>query len=104
MAEDVQATGSVEEVDEAPQRRRVWRGPWRSVILPLLVVSVIAGAIWWLDYRPDSGSSSVYDAKYGPVEMPAGLAPPGWSVEAAVGCRASDFLLKQHDDGWILLR
>ena len=48
MAEDLQATGPVE-VDESPQRRRVWRGPWRSVILPLVVVGAIAGAIWWLD-------------------------------------------------------
>src|SRR3989304_4451947 len=56
MAEDLQATGPVE-VDESPQRRRVWRGPWRSVILPLVVVGAIAGAIWWLGYRPDAGSS-----------------------------------------------
>ncbi len=83
MAEDAQASGPVEEVDEAPQRRRVWRGPWRSVIFPLLVVSAIVAVIWWLDYRPDSGSSSVYDAKYGPVEMPAGLAPPGMAVAGA---------------------
>ncbi|MFB3052450.1 MAG: hypothetical protein ACE1ZT_01125, partial [Dehalococcoidia bacterium] len=85
MAEDAQASGPVEEVDEAPQGRRVWRGPWRSVILPLLVVGAIAGAIWWLDSRPDSGSSSVYDATYGPVERPAGLAPPGMAVEADEG-------------------
>ena len=66
MAEDLQATGPVE-VDEAPQRRRVWRGPWRSVVLPLVVVGAIAGAIWWLDYRPDSDVSP-YDARFGPVD------------------------------------
>lgn len=103
MAEDAQASGPVEEVDEAPQHRRVWRGPWRSVILPLLVVGAIVGAIWWLDYRPDSGSSSVYDAKYGPVEMPAGLAPPGMAVGAKEGSLAPDFLLKTLDDGEIRL-
>ncbi len=101
MAEEAQASGPVEEVDDAPQRRRVWRGPWRSVILPLLVVGVIVAAIWWLEYRPDSGSSSVYDARYGPVEMPAGLVPPGMSVEASEGSLAPDFLLKTLDGGEI---
>ena len=103
MAEDAQASGPVEEVDEEPRGRRVWRGPWRSVIFPLLVVSAIAAVIWWIDYRPDSGSSSVYDAKYGPVEMPAGLAPPGMAVEAEEGSLAPDFLLKTLDDGEIRL-
>ncbi len=102
MAEDAQASAPVEEVDEAPQGRRVWRGPWRSVIFPLLVVSAIVAVIWWLDYRPDSGTS-VYDAKYGPVEMPAALAPPGMGVEAKEGSLAPDFLLKTLDDGEIRL-
>jgi peroxiredoxin len=97
MAEDLQATGPVE-VDEAPQRRRVWRGPWRSVVLPLVVVGAIAGAIWWLDYRPDSGVSP-YDARFGPVEMPAALVPPGMKVEAKQGSLAPDFLLMELDGG-----
>ena len=97
MAEDLQATGPVE-VDESPQRRRVWRGPWRSVVFPLLVVGVIAAAIWWLDYRPDS-SPSVYDARYGPAEMPAALVPTGMKVEAKQGALAPDFLLPKLDGG-----
>ena len=101
MAEDLQATGPVE-VDESPQRRRVWRGPWRSVVLPLVVVGAIAGAIWWLDYRPDSGPSP-YDARYGPVEMPAALVPPGMAVEAKVGSLAPDFLLATLDGGELRL-
>ncbi len=101
MAED---TGAIDagEADEAPQRRRVWRGPWRSVILPLLVVAAIVAAIWWLDYRPDS-ESSVYDARYGPVEMPVGLVPSGMSVEAKEGSLAPDFLLKELDGGEVRL-
>jgi hypothetical protein len=51
MSEEAQAGGL--EIDEQPQRRRVWRGALRSVVLPLLVVAAIAGAIWWIDYRPD---------------------------------------------------
>ena len=98
MAEDLQATGPVE-VDEAPQRRRVWRGPWRSVVLPLVVVGAIAGAIWWLDYRPDGGSTSPYDARFGPVEMPAELVPAGAEVEAKKGSLAPDFLLLELGGG-----
>ncbi len=98
MAEDMRASGPAE-VDEAP-RRRVWRGPWRSVIFPLLVVSAIAAVIWWLEYRPDAGTS-VYDDRYGPVAMPAELVPPGMSVEAREGALAPDFLLKTLDGGEI---
>jgi len=98
MAEDLQATGPAE-VDEAPQRRRVWRGPWRSVVLPLVVVGAIAGAIWWLDYRPDGGSTSPYDARFGPVEMPAELVPAGAEVEAKKGRLAPDFLLLELGGG-----
>ncbi len=47
MSEDWQASGPPE-VEEAPQRRRVWRGPWRSLVFPLLVIAAIAAAIWWL--------------------------------------------------------
>jgi thiol-disulfide isomerase/thioredoxin len=103
MAEDLEATGPLE-VDEAPQRRRVWRGPWRSVIYPLFVVAAIAAAIWWLDYRPDSGSSSsFYDARYGPVALPVALAQPGLSVEAKAGALAPDFLLRRLDGGELRL-
>jgi peroxiredoxin len=100
MADDMQASRGP--ADEAPQGQRVWRGPWRSVVFPLLVVGAIIAAIWWLEYRPDSGTS-VYDARYGPVAMPAELVPPGMSVEAAEGSLAPDFLLKTLDGGEIRL-
>jgi len=63
-----------------------------------VVVGAIAGAIWWLDYRPDSGVSP-YDARFGPVEMPAALVPPGMKVEAKQGSLAPDFLLLELDGG-----
>jgi peroxiredoxin len=82
--------------DPAPQPRRVWQGPFRSVVYPLLVVSAIVAAIWWLEYRPDSGSSSD-GGRYGVVEMPAALVPAGTGVEAAEGKLAPDFLLEALD-------
>ena len=102
MSEEVQGGGPLE-IDEQPQRRRVWRGAMRSVVLPLVVVAAIAGAIWWIDYRPDSGASDVYDAKYGPAEMPAALVPTGSDVEAKKGSLAPDFLLATLDGGEVRL-
>jgi peroxiredoxin len=101
MVEDWRTSGSLE-VDEAPQRRRVWRGPWRSVVLPLLVVGAIAAAIWWLEYRPESGSSAG-DASYGPVAMPAELVPAGMDISPKAGSLAPDFLLETLDGGEIRL-
>jgi peroxiredoxin len=68
----------------------------------LLVIAAIASAIWWLEYRPDS-ESSVYDARYGPAEIPAGMVPRGMSVEAKEGSLAPDFVLKTLDEGDIRL-
>ena len=101
MADDLQAPGSLE-VDEAPQRRRTWRGPWRSVVFPLLVVGAVAAAIWWLEYRPQSQSASG-DTGFGPVAMPAALIPPGMDVSPTEGDLAPDFLLETLDGGEIRL-
>jgi len=101
MSEDWQASGPPE-VEEAVQRRRVWRGPWRSLVFPLLVVAAIAAAIWWLGYRPDSGSSAG-DVRHGPVELPAALLVPGMEVSPKAGGLAPDFLLETMDGGEIRL-
>jgi peroxiredoxin len=101
MSEDRQASGPPE-VEEAVQRRRVWRGPWRSLVFPLLVVAAIAAAIWWLEYRPDSGSSAG-DVRYGPVELPAALLAPGMEVSPKAGDLAPNFLLETLDGGEIRL-
>jgi thiol-disulfide isomerase/thioredoxin len=94
MTEDWQAGGPLE-IDDAPQRRRVWRGPWRSVLFPVLVVAAIAAAIWWLEYRDDGSSAG--DTRYGPVAMPSGLATAGLEIEAKEGALAPDFLLQTLD-------
>lgn len=94
MVEDRQGAGPPE-VEEEPQRRRTWRGPWRSLVFPLLVVAAIAAVIWWLEYRPDSGSSTgAGDVRYGPVELSAALLTPGMDVSPREGNLAPDFLLE----------
>jgi peroxiredoxin len=103
MTEDWQAAGPPE-VEEEPQRRRVWRGPWRSLVFPLLVVAAIAAVIWWLEYRPDSGSSTgASDVRYGPVEMSSALLTPGMDVSPKEGSLAPDFLLETLGGGEIRL-
>ena len=101
MAEHWRASDPLE-VDEAPQRRRVWRGVWRSLIFPLLVVAVIAFTIWWLEYRPGSGST-VGDLRYGPAEMPAALVAPGMDVSPKSGSLAPNFLLETLEGGELRL-
>lgn len=91
MTEDSRAGGPLE-IDEAPQRRRVWRGPWRSIVFPVLVVAAIAAAIWWLEYRDDGSSGG--GTRYGPVAMPPALATEGLEIEAKEGALAPDFLLE----------
>lgn len=79
-------------VEERPQRRREWSGALRSLVLPLAMLTAIVGGLWWWENR-DTGSS-VNDARYGIVELPAALNPTGQSPSTDVGRAAPDFLLE----------
>jgi peroxiredoxin len=72
------------------------RGIVRRFLYPIAVVAVIAGMIWWLEYR-DGGAFR--DDEYGPRELPAVLASESLSVKAEVGALAPDFLLESVDGG-----
>ncbi len=74
------------------------RGIFRRIVFPILVIVAIAGVIWWLEQRDDSGTSSTGE-RYGPVDMPATLAVPGTDIAAEEGALAPDFLLEQLDQG-----
>ncbi len=73
---------------------RTKRGLWRRVIYPVLVISAIAVAIWWLGYRSEGGALSPSGERYGPVDLPASLAPMAEEVRAEEGALAPDFLLE----------
>lgn len=81
-------------------------GPWRNllrrVVYPVAVIAIIAGVIWWLEYR-DDGATSPTGERYGPTELPAGLVPPGADVAAEEGALAPDFLLELLDEGELRL-
>jgi thiol-disulfide isomerase/thioredoxin len=83
---------------EEPAAGGARRGFLRRWVYPLLVIAAIAGVIWWIDYRP-RGSESPGGERYGPVSLPAELAPPGVSVAAKEGSLAPDFLLQGLQEG-----
>jgi peroxiredoxin len=85
-------------MDNAETRARTSGGRSRSFlrrfVYPLLVIAIIAGVIWYIEYRDDGGTSPSGE-KYGPVDLPAALVPAGAKVAAEVGALAPDFLLEQ---------
>lgn len=89
------------EPEEQPQRRRVWRGPFRSVVLPLLVLAAIGAAIWFLEYRPTGSSGQ--EGPYGSVALPARLNPTGQGPSPQEGRAAPDFVLERVDGGAVRL-
>jgi peroxiredoxin len=94
------------DVDEAPQRRRVWAGPWRSVVLPLVVVAAIVGAIWYIESRGlpfiEDGSSAG-SGDYGPVALPLERNPTGRDSSPEKERAAPDFRLETLDGGTLRL-
>ena len=101
MAENVEASEGVEgpPVGAPPARR----GLWRSVGLPILVIGAIAAAIWWLEYRPQDDDTSTSGERFGPVALPAALAPAGAEVNPKKGDLAPDFLLETLEGGELRL-
>ena len=104
--------GSHSELESRPQSRREWRGPWRSLVLPLVVVAGILVSIWFLEgdrnlpFLPDSdGSAGNIPAnatfvsldsqgiKLGAAEGPA----------PAIGEAAPDFALADLDGNLVRL-
>ncbi|MEO7666313.1 MAG: TlpA disulfide reductase family protein [Dehalococcoidia bacterium] len=75
-------------MESAPARQR---GLVRRFLYPLAVIAVIAGVIWWLEYR---GGGAFRDDEYGPRDLPSELASDSLSVKAEEGSLAPDFLLE----------
>jgi len=81
-------------VEERPQNRREWGGPLRSLVLPLLIVAVIVGAVWYADQR---GGRARDPAGLGVMELPAGMNTTGRGVSTEPGRAAPDFVLASLD-------
>lgn len=81
----------------APSR---WAAALRSAVLPLGIIAVILGGLWYWDARGDSQSAS--DA-YGVVELPVDKNPTDRSPAPEVGRAGPDFLLERPEGGTLRL-
>ena len=77
-----------------PSRART--GLFRRFLVPVIVITAIVAAIWWLESRNDGGVSPSGE-RYGPVELPSALRSSGLAVTAEEGALAPDFLLGRLD-------
>ena len=79
-----------------PLPSRASSGLFRRFLVPVIVITAIVAAIWWLESRNDGGVSPTGE-RYGPVELPAALRSSGLDAKAEEGALAPDFLLGRLD-------
>lgn len=84
------------------QRRRLdLPAMLRSLVLPLAVLAVILGGLWYWQSR--GGGSIADDPRYGIVELPAAKNPTGRAPASEIGRAGPDFLLEQPRGGELRL-
>ena len=88
--------------DLSAQPGRPWSGLLRSIVLPLGILAVILGGLWYWELR-DSGGRTVDDARFGVVELPLGKNPTDKSPVAEIGRAGPDFLLETPQGGTLRL-
>jgi peroxiredoxin len=85
--------------DETPkaavERRFDWRSALRSLVIPLAVLALIVGGLWYWQNRGDSASNS----PYGPVALAAADNPTGRSPAPEAGRAGPNFLLERLGGG-----
>ena len=89
-------TNAPDTLDDQP---RAWSGALRSLVLPVALLAVILGGLWYWDSR---GGSGISDA-YGAVELPAHKNPTGRSPAPEVGRAGPDFELERPGGGTLRL-
>ena len=77
-----------------------WSGLLRSVVLPLALLAVILGGLWYWDSR--GGGSSSND-EYGTVDLPDDKNPTGEEPSTEDGRAAPDFILEKPGGGTLRL-
>ena len=89
-----------EPIDGAqPQRRLNWPGILRGLVVPLAVLALIVGGLW---YWQERGSGTSNDA-YGTVALPESKNPTGRSPAPKAGRAAPDFVLEKLGGGTLRL-
>jgi len=84
---------------ERTQRRLNWPGIVRGLAVPLAVLALIVGGLWYWQSR---GSSTSNDA-YGTVALPDEKNPTGESPAPRIGRAAPDFVLEKPGGGTLRL-
>jgi cytochrome c biogenesis protein CcmG/thiol:disulfide interchange protein DsbE len=82
------------ELEQRPQGRREWSGWLRSLALPLALLAIIVGALFYFQTR-SSGSGA--EAGLGVVELPPAKNVSGKPPAAEIGRSAPDFVLQNLD-------
>ena len=83
--------------EEGPEGR--WLAIARNLVLPVGLLAVILGGLWYWDNRGSSG----IDDEFGAVELPADKNPTGKSPAPEVGRVGPDFILEQPGGGTLRL-
>ena len=86
---------------EELERRAPWSGLLRSFVLPLGILALILGGLWYWELRGDERATD--DGRYGIVELPAAKNPTGRSPKAEIGRAGPDFLLERPGGGTLRL-
>lgn len=76
-----------------------WIGAIQSLILPLGLLAVILGGLWYWDSRGDGGAND----PYGVVELPEARNPTGRSPAPEIGRAGPDFVLERPGGGTLRL-
>ena len=76
--------------------RRDWAGVVRSLVLPLGLLAIILGGLWYWDAR---GGANIDDAGYGTVALPPERNATDRSPAVEIGRAAPDFLLETPNGG-----
>jgi len=94
-----QANEAPEPVDKPAGRRRDLSGLVRSVVLPLGLLALIVGGLWYWDSRGDEAARD----SYGAIELPQEKNPTGRSPAPEAGRAGPDFLLETPQGGTLRL-
>ena len=81
--------------------RRDWAGVFRSLVLPLGLLAIILGGLWYWDARGEG--ANINDARYGTVELPPERNATDRSPAVEIGRAAPDFLLETPSGGELRL-
>ncbi len=84
--------------DERPWRRREYSSARSTLGVATLVVLVVGVAIWYLEFRGDSGGG-VDAGQYGIIALPDELNPTDRNPAAEVGRAAPNFVVPTLDGG-----